>query len=416
MKRTTDKALTGFFINLVSIFLGFLAAVYLGIFLNNQQAIEQELQSRARSIVETIVSARKWNARHGSVYVQKTSVMTSNPYLENPDIETVDGRVFTQKNPALMVREISEMIGPEGAFQFRMASLNPLNPDNTPDEFETEALKAFETGVAEMFTREQKQQGTYFRYMAPLVVEPSCLECHGQQGYRIGDVRGGISVHFNVDAVESLHSRSLVIIIALTLVSFVILFVLIYRLVSRLRRELKEAGEKLQHIAITDELTGLKNRRYLMERLHAELKQVARTARPLACIMFDLDHFKHINDTYGHETGDRILQEVAAAARRQCRESDVLSRFGGEEFMLVLPDTTLDGAVEMAERLRQAIASCQVTLEDGETLTATASFGVTWLKELQQEMVAAKTALLKRVDDALYAAKDRGRNRIEWSG
>lgn len=416
MKRTTDKALTTFFINLVLIFLGFLAAVYLGIFLNNRQAIEQELQSRARSIVDTVVFARKWNAQHGSVYVQKTAGMSSNPYLENPDIETVDGRIFTQKNPALMVREISEMIGPEGAFQFHMASLNPLNPNNAPDEFEAEALMAFETGVTEMFTREQKQQDTYFRYMAPLIVEQSCLECHEQQGYRIGDVRGGISVHFNVDAVESLHSRNLVIIIALALASFVILFVIIYRLVSRLRRELKEAGMKLQHLAITDELTGLRNRRYLMERLRAELKQVARTTRPLACIMFDLDHFKHINDTYGHEKGDRILQEVAAAARRQCRESDVLSRFGGEEFVLVLPDTTLDGAVEMAERLRQAIASCQVTMKDGETLTVTASFGVTWLKELKQEVAVEEIALLKRVDDALYIAKDRGRNRIECSG
>lgn len=415
MKRTTDKALTHFFINLVLVFLGFLCSVYLGIFTNNRQAIEQELQSRARSIVETVVFTRNWNARHGSVYVQKTPGMIANPYLENPDIETLDGRVFTRKNPALMVREISELVGKEGSFKFHMASLKPLNPDNAPDEFETEALKAFEIGIGEMFTREQEHGSTYFRYMVPLIVEQSCLECHARQGYRIGDVRGGISVYFNVDAVESLHSRNLVIVITLTLVSFLILFVIIFRLVSHLRSELKEAGEKLQHIAVTDELTGLRNRRYLMERLHAELKQVQRTSRPLACIMFDLDHFKNINDTYGHDAGDRILQEVAVAARGQCRESDILSRFGGEEFVIVLPDTTLDDALEIAERLRLAIASCRVTLADGKMLTITASFGVTSQVDLQQEVPAAETALLKRVDDALYAAKDRGRNRIESS-
>lgn len=416
MNNTADKALTRFFFNLVLIFIGFLCAVYLGVFLNNRQAIEQELLSRARSIVETVVFTRNWNARHGSVYVEKKPEMVANPYLENPDIETVDGRVFTQKNPALMVREISEMIGDEGTFQFRMASLKPINPDNVPDQFETEALKAFEDGVLEVSTREEQQQGTYFRYMVPLIVEPSCLECHAKQDYRIGDVRGGISVHFNVDAVESLHSRNLMIIVALALVSFAALFTIIYRLFNRLSRQLKVAGEKLQHIAITDELTGLRNRRYLMDRLRVELKQLQRTSRPLACIMFDLDHFKKINDTYGHEVGDRILQEVATAANLQCRESDILSRFGGEEFVIILPDTTNDSAKVIAERLRQAVASCRVTLPEGDTLLVTASFGVTWMEECQQDEDVAATTLLKSVDDLLYAAKDQGRNRIESSG
>lgn len=416
MKNIADKALTRFFFNLVLIFIGFLCAVYLGIFLNNRQAIEQELLSRARSIVETVVFARNWNAGHGSIYVQKSSEMESNPYLENPDIETVDGRVFTQKNPALMVREISEMIGDKGAFQFHMSSLNPINPNNVPDQFETEALRAFENGALEVFIRQEQQQGTYFHYMVPLVVEQSCLECHAKQGYRIGDVRGGISVRFNVDEVESLHFRNVMIIIALALGSFAALFAIIYRLFTRLSLQLKAAGEKLQHIAITDELTGLRNRRYLMDRLRVELKQLQRTSRPLACIMFDLDHFKKINDTCGHEVGDRILQEVATAASCQCRESDILSRFGGEEFLTILPDTTLDGAKAIAERLRQAVASCRVTLAKGETLSATASFGVTWMEECQQDVDAAATTLLKRVDDALYAAKDQGRNRIACSG
>ena len=416
MKNIEDKALTGLFLKLVLIFLGFLSAVYFGIFLNNRQAIEQELLSRARSIVQTVVFTRIWNARHGSVYVEKKPEMVSNPYLENPDIETVDGRVFTQKNPSLMVREISEMIGDEGAFQFHMVSLKPINPNNVPNQFETAALRAFEDGELEVFTRQEQQHGTYFHYMVPLVVEQSCLECHAKQGYRIGDVRGGISVRFNVDAEETLHSKNMVVIIVLALVSFAALFAIIYRLFTRLSRQLKAAGEKLRHIAITDEMTGLKNRRYLMDRLRVELKHLQRTSRPLACIMFDLDHFKRINDTYGHEVGDRILQEVATAASHQCRESDILSRFGGEEFVIVLPDTTLDGAKVIAERLRQAVASCRVTLTEGEILLVTASFGLTWIKECQQDVDAAATSLLKRVDDALYVAKSQGRNQIEYSG
>lgn len=415
-EKITEKTIFSFFINLVLVVLGFVSAVYLGIFLNNRQTIDQELLSRGRSIAETIVYARNWSARHGGVWVRKTPTTTSSPFLKNPDITSLDGTIYTKKNPALMVREISEIIGKEGAFQFHIASRKPLNPVNVPDAFEEQALVTFEQGTREAYLKESREDGTYFRYMAPLIVEESCLECHEDQDYRVGDIRGGLSVRFNIDAVESAQQRNLYAMTGLALASFFSLAAIIYRLVHRLRRRLVDAEMKLQQLAITDELTGLRNRRYLMQRLRAELKQMRRDFRPLSCILFDLDHFKRINDTFGHAAGDRVLQAVAATTRNLCRENDILGRYGGEEFMAVLPGTPPEGAMEIAERWRQTLMNTPVFLPDGEEVRVTASFGVAWIHELTVEPDGDEMALLKRTDDALYQAKAAGRNRVASGG
>lgn len=412
-KKSTDKTIFWFFVNMVLLVLAFVAAVYLGIFVNNKKAMDQQLVSRGRSIVEAIVLARNWNARHGGVFVKKTPGMVSSPFLTNPDIETIEGEHYTKKNPSLMVREISEIVAQEGTFQFHMASRKPLNPANTPNDFENRALLGFEQGDKEAFIKEGENGSTYFRYMAPLYVEESCLDCHAQQGYRIGDVRGGISIRFNIDSVVAAQRKNQYIMAALAVASFLSLATIIHRLVHHLRLRLHEAEARLQQMAITDELTGLHNRRYLMQRLSAEIKRMGRDRRSLACIHFDLDHFKRVNDTFGHAAGDRVLQEVAATARRQFRESDILSRSGGEEFVALLPGTDRQGARETAERLRQSIVETPIALDDGRSISVSASFGVAVLDCDPDDGGDAGTGLLKCADDALYQAKAKGRNRVE---
>lgn len=119
--------------------------------------------------------------------------MQSNLYLENPDLKAVDGRMLTLKNPALMTREISELANEGSLFSFHITSLRPLNPSNVPDAFETKALQEFETGSKEHLLIEDKPKGAHLRYMAPLLVEQSCLSCHAQQGYSVGHRYGPIS-------------------------------------------------------------------------------------------------------------------------------------------------------------------------------------------------------------------------------
>jgi diguanylate cyclase (GGDEF)-like protein len=170
-------------------------------------------------------------------------------------------------------------------------------------------------------------------------------------------------------------------------------------------RELKDANETIDRLARTDALTGLANRRTLFEALQREIARAARLGESLSVIIADLDHFKSINDQYGHLTGDRVLAGTAAVFASQSRPYDLAARYGGEEFVLLLPGTTIDGAVAVAERMRKAVAEVSVT---GCPRQITVSLGVaTWIvAETPEQFVS-------RADAALYSAKNHGRNRVE---
>ena len=157
----------------------------------------------AQAYFESIVLTRRWNASHGGVYVFKKEGMQSNPYLENPDITTKDGVVYTKKNPALMTREISAMAKQYGTYQYHITSLNLLNPDNAPDSWERKALQSFESGSKEVTQITELDDKKVYRFMRPLIYEKSCVPCHAKQGYKLGDVRGGISVALPYEEIET---------------------------------------------------------------------------------------------------------------------------------------------------------------------------------------------------------------------
>ena len=162
-------------------------------------------------------------------------------------------------------------------------------------------------------------------------------------------------------------------------------------------------------LALTDSLTGLHNRRYLSTHLEALMHRMVESEKPLALLMADIDHFKPINDTYGHAVGDEVLCEVAQRMTRGVRGFDLVVRYGGEEFVVVMPDTPGDVAVAVAERLRQTIAAGPVTVaEAAANVPVTISIGVA----TREGPNDTPETLLKRADDALYAAKNAGRNRV----
>lgn len=168
--------------------------------------------------------------------------------------------------------------------------------------------------------------------------------------------------------------------------------------------EERRLEQRLQSLSTTDALTGLWNRRHLDQSLAAELKRARRYGLDLSLLLFDIDHFKTFNDTHGHDQGDRVLKAVAAATAAAVREVDVACRYGGEEFVVILPGTAAAGALETAERLRAAIAALSV---DG--LTVTATIGVADRGEVAAEQPAE---LLEAADRALYQGKRGGRNRV----
>ena len=171
-------------------------------------------------------------------------------------------------------------------------------------------------------------------------------------------------------------------------------------------------AEALLHLATTDTLTELPNRRYFLERLEQEWARLHRLGGRAALMMIDLDHFKRVNDTYGHGTGDRVLQAFAEVLRGSLRRMDVPGRLGGEEFAVILPGADLAGAHAIAERLRQAVEAMRVPHAEGELVRITVSIGVASFSP----ETATFDALLTRADEALYRAKNNGRNRVEDAG
>lgn len=163
---------------------------------------------------------------------------------------------------------------------------------------------------------------------------------------------------------------------------------------------------ELRRLASSDPLTGLPNRRRLVERGEEEIRRARRYRRPLAALVMDLDHFKSINDLYGHVGGDAALKATAAACRKTLRDVDMFGRLGGEEFVAVLPETSLDEAAAAGERLRSALA-CLIVDETND-LRLTASFGAAVLRNGENF-----TDLLARADAAMYCAKRAGRDRVE---
>lgn len=164
--------------------------------------------------------------------------------------------------------------------------------------------------------------------------------------------------------------------------------------------------ETIYKMTIVDGLTGVNNKRFLMESLEREIPRARRHQRPLSVVMFDIDHFKNINDTYGHLAGDYVLKELAQLVKSRLRPDDILGRYGGEEFTVILPETNASGGVHIAEELRQLIGGHHFAFEQ-EKIQVTVSLGVAQLQESNDV-----TDLLKAADERLYAAKRDGRNRV----
>jgi len=172
--------------------------------------------------------------------------------------------------------------------------------------------------------------------------------------------------------------------------------------------ERKRMEDELRRLATTDPLTGVNNRRRYTEISERELTRCVRYEHPLCVLMLDADHFKAVNDTYGHEAGDRVLVALANACADELRDVDVLGRFGGEEFTITLPETSIETALEVAERLRHLLSEIAVPLDDGQNVAFSVSIGASQLLNNNESL----SDILNRADAALYQAKEGGRNRV----
>lgn len=357
----------------------------------------------ARSFFEQVVLTRRWNARHGGVYVQVTEETQPNPYLkiDNRDIRVSDSLLLTAINPAFMTRQLAEIADETTGVHFHITSLDPIRPENRPEAWERVALMRFEQGQQEVGQFIESGDTLMYRYMAPLMTEKACLKCHEEQGYRIGDVRGGISVTLPdvalVPAMSLITSHAVIGLVGVGLI-----------LIST--NLLQKSHDRLKQQAVLDTLTSIPNRRYFIENLVEEFRRGRRQRSPLSVIICDIDNFKSYNDTFGHQAGDRCLKAVAQTLRDGLkRGGDFCARYGGEEFVVVLPDTPLANAVKVAEGMRESVAGLGMRHPGSSYGIVTLSMGVATddLGNPDHE------ELIKQADEALYRAKELGRNRVE---
>lgn len=503
----------------------------------NIETQKEILIKQAQTHFSDQVNTRKWNASYGGVYVKPRPSDVPNPYLRDNVLRVDENLTLIKINPAWMTRQLSEIAQIED-FHFRITSLNPLNPHNVATPFEREALEHFaKTNQKEYYTFEKGK----FNYMGALVTTQDCLACHAEQGYKLGDIRGGISIALDSSRYETIKEgikEKVIILKGIVLFFLLSITVLIHKqlhanknLQNEVRERTKEiastqhllqnildaepnlliltdetqiiytnktvldffalrsleefkeryvtfgdmfekvqeeqtqesAGECLDWIeclrkeqreselkivmkhekekryfrpevqeldvdgkrlylislaeitkeykkmaelrsnASIDPLTGLFNRAKFNDVLAKEIAIAQSVSMPLSVIFFDIDHFKAVNDTYGHDAGDRVLAEVASLVKATLRQGDFVARWGGEEFVVTLQSVESEQAHRIAETIRLRIQSHRF----GEVPRVNVSLGVTCYKEGE-----TKESLLKRVDQALYEAKHSGRNRV----
>lgn len=208
------------------ILIGVVVVVSYGITFYRTSAFQHELvlqyaTQQARMMYRQVLLTRKWVANHNGLFVLKQPGVDINPFLKEGEIVDTAGRHYVKRNPAMVTRELSELAFDEGAWRYRVTSLKPINPANEPDDFERRSLERFEHGTVENIEIHKSKEGKHLRYIAPLLVEESCLLCHADQGYQIGDVRGGLSVSIPLDWVYKnidVNNRMLLIIALMTIV------------------------------------------------------------------------------------------------------------------------------------------------------------------------------------------------------
>ena len=321
----------------------------------HEKTLTETYTVMGRIAFEKDVQYRSWNSAHGGVYVPVTDTTQPNPYLKGiPDrIITADnGKTYTLINPAYMSRQVFEIQKEATGILGHLTSLNPIRPENAADEWETRALMSFENGVSEVSSVENINGQTYLRFMKPLPVEENCLGCHAAQGYKVGDIRGGISESIPLAPFQkaSLLQRNTLILGIMLIWLFGFLgIILASQSLKRSTTLQQKAEENLIRMSVHDSLTGLYNRHYFEEAL---LRIKGFRINQVNILTCDLDNLKRVNDTMGHSAGDLLLQGAAEVLRASFRSEDIIARTGGDEFVVILASPDSDQIEKAIVRLR----------------------------------------------------------------
>ncbi|MEW6646794.1 MAG: diguanylate cyclase [Pseudomonadota bacterium] len=313
------------------------------------------------------------------------------------------------------------------ALYFKLASANPRNPVNQANERELALLDRMNADEIDEYREVQEDAAGKHLYVA-IPVQPSnreCMACHGeprdaprelvarygdQAGFfeKMGQTRALISIRIplqqHIDDARRIYTTLSIATVG-SLAAIFLLIAYFFRRIDGQQQLILAHNQALEKIATSDYLTGIHNRLGLQKLLTQQIHESLRYGQPLSLLLIDLDHFKHINDRHGHQAGDRVLQEFVRLIGASIRSADIFGRWGGEEFIVALPQQDIREAATLAEKLRQRVE--QAILADGVRITA--SVGIAMLAAGDSD-----DQLIDRADRALYLSKQAGRNRVTF--
>ncbi len=372
--------------------------------------------AEARANWNKDMAFRSWASRHGGVYVRPDERTPPNPYLSHlpsRDVRLDDGTALTLMNPAYMMRQMTEEYESSYGIKGKATGKIVLNPKNKPDEWEHSALQRFEQGESEVVEETAIDGKPFVRLMKVVIMEQSCVQCHGHLGFKAGDVRGGVSIaipltpYFDADKVTV---RTIVFVHTVVWGLGLAGMLLFSTVVWRRQNDNGKLLRLIEHEALHDVLTGLPNRQLFLDRIEQSLDRCHREGGyHFAVCLVDLDRFKLINDSYGHQMGDRVLLEIAERLQRHTRPGDTAARLGGDEFTLLLESAaSLESMLAAVERVLEELR--EVMVIDGVSIHTDASIGIC----CSSQCYTQADEMIRDADIAMYRAKDEGKGRIEF--
>jgi diguanylate cyclase (GGDEF)-like protein len=392
-----------------------LGAALVGFQMRSEAAVSDAILSQARAHAREFNALRAYVQGHSGVYVPASENTPVNPNLEDiegvvPAISGPDGRTYVLQNSPLVAREVSKILEKDTAEErvsMRLYGLRPINAANEPDEFALQAINRFEAGEQEVYAYAKAGDHDVFRYALMIPCTERCGACHANLAGKTDGVAGATVVEIDVTRPLAYVDRSRTWTLVVLIGVIVMTIVGLYFAVSRILGDMNRAQVRLYDMARTDSLTGLPTRRVGMEQLAEEIERSVRQGRGLACCVLDLDEFKKVNDELGHHVGDTVLAAVGAAIRDGLRPYDVAARLGGEEFILVLPDTDEREARDVVERIRVKVELAASRIHVlRRPLTCSAGIAV-----FDPAVAESVDQIYVRADTALLQAKGEGKDR-----
>ena len=383
----------------------------------NNRTLQRQNSDLAKTAVlgniDKDMAFRIWAASHGGVYVVPDENTPPNPnlaHVPDRDVVTTEGKRLTLRDPAYMLRQVMGENSRLFGIKAHIATPHLTNRDSQPDAWERATLESFRLGAKEATTLVDIDGKPHLRMIRPILMDPGCLKCHADTGVKPGEVLAGISVAIPLEpiyAASRSQNRNIKLFHGAAWLLGVGLIGLV-ALGSKRESAARERAEQAEERANRDGLTGLYNHRTFYSLLQDEISRTRRYNRPASLLMLDIDYFKHVNDTHGHQAGDAVLKGLADLLAKQARAIDRVCRYGGEEITLILPETDATAAMNIAERLCATVERQPFDVAGGKTIAITVSIGVATFPQ----QAHSPEELVKAADAALYAAKQGGRNRI----